>query len=200
MAGAALRLVSNTEFVPPSAGSFDAELLMEAVAARGDRAAFGRLYAEYAPRLKAFLMRGGLGAVEAEDIAQEAMVRVWRKARLFDPAKASVSTWIFAIARNLRIDHLRRRSRPEADLEEREEEADLAPLADENVDRRAREARIREVFASLPPNQHEVVLLHFYEDEPHSAIAKRLNLPLGTVKSRLRLAFARIRRELEEFK
>lgn len=200
MAGAALKLVTDMEFAPPSARGFDAEPLMRAVATRGDRAAFGELFSEYAPRVKAFLMRAGLTAAEAEDIAQETMVRVWRKAQLFDPAKASVSTWIFAIARNLRIDHLRRRSKPEAELDEREEEADPAPLADEDVDRRTREVRIRKIFASLPPNQHEVVLMHFYEDEPHSAIAKRLNLPLGTVKSRLRLAFARIKRELEDLK
>lgn len=200
MAGATLRLVVDTGDASAECRGLDAEPLMRAVAARADRAAFSRLYGEYAPRVKSFLMRAGLGSAEAEDIAQETMVRVWRKAQLFDPAKASVSTWIFAIARNLRIDHLRRRSKPAADLDEREDEADPAPAADETVDRRGREERIRKIFASLPPNQHQVVLLHFYEDEPHSAIAKRLNLPLGTVKSRLRLAFARIKRELEEFK
>jgi RNA polymerase sigma-70 factor (ECF subfamily) len=199
MLGAAISLVPPTKFAPPAAGSPSAEDLMAEVA-RGDRAAFSRLYRGYAPRLKAYLMRGGLAAGEAEDVVQEAMVRVWRKAPLFDPAKASVGAWMFAIVRNLRIDFLRRRSRPPGDIEERTEEADTGPLADETLERKTRDARIRAVFAALPPNQHQVVVMHFIDDEPHSTIAKRLNLPLGTVKSRLRLAFARIRRELDEFK
>lgn len=200
MAGAAASLVTERDIAPAAVASFNAEALMADVAARGDRTAFGRLYSEFAPRLKAYLMRGGLAAGEAEDIAQEAMVRLWRKAMLFDPAKASVSTWLFAIARNLRIDHLRRRLRPEAEAAERGDEIDPGLPADESLDRKTRDARIRTIFAGLPPNQRQVVALHFYEDEPHSAIARRLNLPLGTVKSRLRLAFSRIRRELEEFK
>jgi RNA polymerase sigma-70 factor (ECF subfamily) len=197
MAAAAQQTVTGTRPLL-SAASLVPEALMADVA-RGDRDAFSRVYSAFAPRVKAFLMRGGLSSAEAEDLAQETMVRVWRKAPLFDPAKASVGAWIFAIARNLRIDHLRRGSRLVTGAEEKEE-ADLSPLADETVDRTSREVRIRAIFASLPPNQHQVVALHFYEDEPHSAIAKRLGLPLGTVKSRLRLAFARIRRELEELR
>jgi RNA polymerase sigma-70 factor (ECF subfamily) len=142
-------------------------------------------------------MRVGSAPDQAEDLAQEAMVRVWRKAALYDPSKASAATWIYAIARNLRIDALRRQARPELDPNEPMILPEAEPMADDAVERRDRDKRISEVFASLPPNQQEVVALHFYEDEPHSAIARRLNLPLGTVKSRLRLAFARIRRELE---
>ena len=198
MAGAVALFVTDTDFVPAARRAPDAEALIAAVAAHGDRAAFARLYGEFAPRVKAYLMRGGVAPGEAEDIAQEAMVRVWRRAPTFDPGKASVATWIFTIARNLRIDHLRRRARTSGESHERAEAPDDAPPADDEFDRKSRDARLRRIFGKLPPNQQRVVLLHFYEDEPHSAIARRLGLPLGTVKSRLRLAFARIRRELEE--
>lgn len=177
----------------------EVDLLLARVGARGDRAAFERLFAHFAPRLKAFLMKVGAAADQAEDLAQEAMVKVWRKAALYDPAKASAATWIYTIARNVRIDALRRQAKPDLDPNEPAMIPDAEPQADVTVERRERDAAIVRVFEKLPPNQREVVALHFYEDEPHSAIAERLNIPLGTVKSRLRLAFARIRREMEEF-
>lgn len=180
--------------------SAEADQLLMRVAENGDRAAFDRLYAFFAPRLKAYLMRVGSTGEQAEDLAQEAMTRVWRKARLYDCEKASASTWIYTIARNLRIDSLRRIARPPLDPNEPAFALGAEPQADAEVERKERDLKIRQAFASLPPNQHVVVAMHFFDDEPHSAIAARLNLPLGTVKSRLRLAFARIRRELDEFK
>lgn len=174
----------------------EANDLLARVARTGDREAFARLFLFFAPRVKAYLMRIGCSAEQAEDLAQDALMKVWRKARLFDPAKASAATWIFTIARNLRIDALRRLARPGLDPQDPTFLLDEEPRADDACDRKERDAKIRSAFERLPPNQHEVVALHFFEDEPHSAIAKRLNLPLGTVKSRLRLAFEKIRREL----
>ncbi len=174
----------------------EADGLLAKVARGGDRAAFARLFLYFTPRVKAYLMRIGCSAEQAEDLAQDALMRVWRKARLFDPAKASAATWIFTIARNLRIDALRRLNRSDLDPQDPTFTPDEEPRADDACERNARDAKIRTAFEALPPNQHAVVALHFYEDEPHSAIAKRLNLPLGTVKSRLRLAFEKIRREL----
>lgn len=172
------------------------EDLLQRVAETGDRKAFSEIYAHFAPRIKGFLMRGGASAEEAEDLAQDAMVKVLRKARLFDPAKASASTWIFTIARNARIDAIRRAGKPPLDPEDPALAPEEAPRADHQCELKERNQRIREAFGILPPDQMEVMRLHFYEDEPHSAIAERLGLPLGTVKSRLRLAFAKIRKEI----
>jgi RNA polymerase sigma-70 factor (ECF subfamily) len=174
----------------------EADGLLSKVARTGDRDAFSRLFLFFAPRVKAYLMRIGCSAEQAEDLAQDALMKVWRKARLFDSEKASAATWIFTIARNLRIDALRRLSRQDADPKDPSFQPEEEPRADDACERKARDAKIRAAFESLPPNQHAVVTLHFFEDEPHSAIARRLNLPLGTVKSRLRLAFEKIRREL----
>jgi RNA polymerase sigma-70 factor, ECF subfamily len=172
--------------------------LLLRVAVSGDREAFSALFAFFAPRIKGYLMRIGTSADLAEDLAQEALLKVWRKARLFDPAKASASTWIFTIARNLRIDAARRAAKPALDAEDPAFAPEEEPRADEMMERRSRDEKIRAAFLSLPTAQYEVVRLHFIEDAPHSEIAARLNLPLGTVKSRLRLAFEKIRKELGE--
>ncbi len=171
------------------------ELLMQ-VAASGDRDAFNALFAFFAPRIKGYLMRIGTAPDLAEDLAQEAMLKVWRKARLFDPSKASAATWIFTIARNLRIDAARRAAKPALDADDPAFNPEEEPRADVLMERAHRDEKIRLAFQSLPPAQYEVVRLHFIEDAPHSEIAERLNLPLGTVKSRLRLAFEKIRKEL----
>jgi RNA polymerase sigma-70 factor (ECF subfamily) len=175
----------------------EADRLLVRVAG-ADREAFNALFRRFAPRVKAYLLRIGSGPDVAEDLAQDVMMKVWRKARLFDPSKASASTWIYAIARNQRIDAFRRLQRPDLDADD----PALAPAetwhADDAIDRKGRDERIRAAFEKLPPNQREVVRLHFIEDQPHSAIAQKLSLPLGTVKSRLRLAFEKIRNELSE--
>ena len=167
------------------------------VARDGDRRAFAEIYAYFAPRVKGFLMRGGASPEEAEDLAQDAMVKVLRKAKLFDPEKASVSTWIFTIARNARIDAIRKASRGALDPDEPALMPEESPRADHQCELKDQSARIRKAVENLPPDQSEVMRLHFYEDEPHSAIAARLDLPLGTVKSRLRLAFEKVRKEID---
>ncbi len=172
------------------------EDLLRRVAETGDRQAFSEIYAHFAPRIKGFLMRGGASAEEAEDLAQDSMVKILRKAKLFDPAKASASTWIFTIARNARIDAIRRAGKPPLDPEDPALVPEEAPRADHQCELNERNERIRVAFGSLPPDQMEVMKLHFYEDEPHSVIAERLGLPLGTVKSRLRLAFEKVRKEI----
>ncbi|MEM9617571.1 MAG: sigma-70 family RNA polymerase sigma factor [Pseudomonadota bacterium] len=166
------------------------------IAETGDRRAFAELYAYFAPRVKGFLIRGGASPEEAEDLAQDAMVKVLRKAKLFDPAKASASTWIFTIARNARIDAIRRASRGSLDPDEPALMPEESPRADHVCELNEQSARIKKAVSNLPPEQLEVMRLHFYEDEPHSVIAERLDLPLGTVKSRLRLAFEKVRKEI----
>lgn len=174
--------------------------LLTRVATEGDRDAFNALFAFFAPRIKGYLMKVGAAADLADDLAQEAMLRVWKKARLFDPSKASASTWIFTIARNLRIDAARRAAKPALDPDEPALTPEPEPLADERIESASHDERIRIAFAALPPAQHDVVRLHFVEDMTHSEIADHLGLALGTVKSRLRLAFEKIRKDLGDIR
>lgn len=172
--------------------------LLERVARRQDRGAFAALFAYFAPRVKGYLVRLGCDGAQAEELTQEVMVAVWRKATTFDRAQASASTWIFRIARNRRIDLYRREQRATLDAEDPalRPNAPLAP--DDEAVAVDRETRIREAMAALPPEQFELVRRHFYEDLTHTEIAELTGLPLGTVKSRLRLAFAKLRSRLEE--
>jgi RNA polymerase sigma-70 factor (ECF subfamily) len=167
--------------------------LLLAVARAQDRAAFAALFAHFAPRIKAYLMKLGAGAALAEDLAQEAMLTIWRKAPLFDPAKASAATWIFTIARNLRIDVIRRERRPDFDPNDPALAPDNEPPADCVLMREDDDEKLHAALKVLSPEQAQVIQMSFFADKPHSQIASELGLPLGTVKSRLRLAMARIR-------
>ncbi|MEG1453548.1 sigma-70 family RNA polymerase sigma factor [Brevundimonas sp.] len=176
--------------------AFVYDRLIEAVAMRRDRDAFARLFEHFAPRLKAWLMKSGATAVAAEDFAQDAMLTVWRKADLYDPRKARAATWIFTIARNRRLDMLRRDARalptPEIELAAHEvmRPDDILTIVDD-----AR--RVRDALSQLKPDQVEVLRLAFFLENPHSEIAQHLNLPLGTVKSRIRNAMIKLRTILE---
>lgn len=173
--------------------SFDALLL---AVAQGERPAFSALFAHFAPRLKSWLMRAGSSENQAEDLVQETMVKVWRKAAQFDPAQACASTWIFTVARNLRVDQLRREGRPLEELDEAAlaEVPDPAAPPDDALHARRRERELRAALASLTAEQVQVIQLSYFDDEPHARIAELLGIPLGTVKSRIRLALNRLRR------
>jgi len=167
--------------------------LLVAVGDDRDRDAFKSLFEHFAPRVKAVLLRQGADAAMAEEIVQETMVNVWRKARQFEASKASASTWIFAIARNMRIDMLRKAYRPEPDMNDPAMVPDPEPLAHEIIYRKQESGRMQTALASLPEEQQEVLRLAFFEDKAHSRIAEELGIPLGTVKSRIRLAFKSLR-------
>jgi len=171
--------------------------LVERIASHADKAAFTRVFAYYAPRVKGYLMRLGMGAAESEEVSQEVMVAVWRKAASFDRRQASVATWIFRIARNRRIDAFRRDQRSTLDTHDPafQPQPDAAP--DAATETAQREAQLRTAMAELPAEQRDLVRVAFYEDLSHSQVAERTGLPLGTVKSRLRLAFAKLRLRLE---
>ncbi|MCD6075739.1 MAG: putative DNA-directed polymerase sigma subunit, partial [Rhodospirillales bacterium] len=140
----------------------------------------------------------GVTASQAEDLAQEAMLTVWRKAPQFDPTRAGAATWIFVIARNLRIDLFRRQRSEQSALAGPYEAVDAPALADDALDIVQREARVRAALAQLSADQASVVRLSFFSDTPHGAIAAQLGIPLGTVKSRIRLAVMRLREILGE--
>lgn len=171
--------------------------LLSRVAGR-DKAAFAELFQRYAVRVKAFMMRAGTPAEDADEIAQEVLVTVWRKAHQFDPEKAAVATWIFAIARNRRIDMIRRRARPEPDPEDPLFHPEPEPTGLQTVSAQQLAARVREGLRHLPEDQREVLRAAFYDGLSHAEIAAHLNLPLGTVKSRIRLSFKSLRAALGE--
>jgi RNA polymerase sigma-70 factor, ECF subfamily len=181
---------------PLSSAGPDHVALMRAIAQRQDRAAFADLFAYFGPRVKAWMMRAGSTPTAAEELAQEAMLAVWQKARLFDPARAGVSTWIFTIARNLRIDTLRRERHPSELMPDPAEEPEAPMQADRALVMAQQEVRIRSALSLLPPEQAEVIRKAFFEDKVHAEIEKELGIPLGTVKSRLRLAMTRLRAAL----
>jgi len=170
--------------------------LVEAVAATRDREAFAALFDHFAPRINAFLMRLGTDNGSAEELTQEVMVTLWRKASLFDRSKSSVATWLFRIARNRRIDLARRDKSSKLDPDEPTLQPAPATDPGEELDARDREVRVRRALTELPPEQIELVRLAFFSGLSHSEIADETGLPLGTVKSRIRLAFGRLRREL----
>ena len=175
---------------------FDA--LLRRVAEARDRAAFQALFEHFAPRVKAYAMRLGASAQAAEDLAQEAMLILWRKASLFDPGRASAGTWIFTIARNLRIDLLRRERVARLDGGDPSLAPEVEPDAGEGFALRESEEAVRLALHALPAEQRQIVMMSFFSDKPHSEIATELNIPLWTVKSRMRLAMARLRARLGE--
>lgn len=181
---------------PGSAAPSDADLLI-LIAAR-DRTAFAALFERYAGRIKAFMMRSGARPDDADEIAQDVMVSIWRRAATFDPGRAAASTWIFAIARNRRIDMIRRIRRPAPDPADPLFQPDPEPDGLAVVSQAERQGRVRAGLATLPPEQRAVLMAAFYEGLSHAEIAEAQDLPLGTVKSRIRLAFRHLRGVLGE--
>ncbi|WP_280514074.1 sigma-70 family RNA polymerase sigma factor [Allosediminivita pacifica] len=168
---------------------------MRRIRDHADEDAFVTLFDHFAPRVKAFLMRSGADAAMAEECAQEVMVTVWRKAAAFDPSRASVATWIFTIARNKKIDALRKQRRPEPeDLpwgpEAEPDQAEVVELQQES-------AHLGQAIADLPEKQRDLIEKAFYGELSHSEIAAETGLPLGTIKSRIRLALDRLRHAME---
>lgn len=177
-------------------GGPDPSAWIVAIAAHGDRRCFALLFSRFAPRVKSYLLKLGCRPDQAEELAQETLLVVWRKAAYYDPGRASASTWIFTIARNLRIDAIRRERHPE-DLADEPEMLPAAPAAaDEALSAGERDARILRAVNSLSAEQAEVVRQSFFQDRAHGEISRDLGLPLGTVKSRLRLAMDRLRSQL----
>ena len=168
------------------------ETLIMMIATHRDRQAYAALFTRFAPKVKAFVMGQGLTAQEAEDLAQDALLNVWRKAEMFDPAKATAATWIYSIARNLRIDLARKAKRVKALPEDLWLSETDKPADDMMVDAQSAKS-ITQIMNTLPEEQKAILRLSFYEDMSHGDIAKALSIPLGTVKSRMRLAMTRMR-------
>lgn len=169
--------------------------LIQAVATAQDRSAFIALFEFYAPRIRGQAMRFGIDASVAEDIAQDSMLAVWRRAAQFDAGRGTASAWIFTIATNARIDRMRRDRLLAASVEIGSDDPLVATSAG---DYEPDAQRLHDIVSGLPEEQREIVRLSFYRDMPHAKIAAHLGVPLGTVKSRIRLAMTKLRQALQD--
>ena len=183
---------------PVAVSAEDHARLTARVAAARDREAFAALYDHFAPRLVGWLARAGSTRGVAEEITQEVMTTLWTKAQLFDPAKSSLATWLFRVARNRRIDLTRRDRSGEIDLDDPFFDVEPEASAETGMEVRQRETQVAVALEALPEEQKAMIRLAFFDELSHSEIAERTGLPLGTVKSRIRLAFTRLRERLDD--
>ena len=190
--------MNRAEHMPSQFSAAETAALVESIATERSKSAFATLFEYYAPRLKGYLRRLSADDVLAEELVQDVMLTVWRKAGQFDRDKSAVSTWLFTIARNRWIDVMRRNRSGELDPNDPMLLPEDPEPPDEAIDAAKRAERVREALGELPAEQVELIKLAFYSGISHSAIAEQTGLPLGTVKSRLRLAFSKLRAQLED--
>ncbi|MDF4004162.1 sigma-70 family RNA polymerase sigma factor [Luteibacter sp. PPL552] len=170
---------------------------MAAVAARQDVDAFMRIFDHFGPRLQRYLVGMSIAPSQAEELVQEAMLRVWRRAAQFDPARANVSTWLFRIARNLYIDSVRNEPHWLEIQEALDQLDDLAATPGESpAESFADGVGLERAVNELPPQQARMIRMSYFEAKSHSEIARELGQPLGSVKSSLRRAFAKLQSAL----
>lgn len=182
----------NTDFLSP-------EELMLRVRDRQCQNSFKQLFSELAPKVKGFLVSGGAPVDVAEDVMQEVMIKVWRFAGKYDPEKASVSTWVFRIARNARIDLIRREKRPEYDPEDPALKPGEPEAPDARLDGAQAAEQVSKALETLPEDQAQILRLSFYDNLTHVQIAEKIHIPLGTVKSRMRLAMQKLTLIMKEY-
>lgn len=156
-----------------------------------DKQLFVALFRHFAPRVKAYILRLGLVESVAEELMQETMLLMWRKAHMYKPEKAAASTWIFTLARNQSIDWMRKQKYPEYSFDETFDQPDEAE--DEAGEQLVTRGQLGTIIEKLPENQAQVIYMSFYEGRAHAEIAERLGIPLGSVKSRIRLACEKIK-------
>jgi RNA polymerase sigma-70 factor (ECF subfamily) len=166
---------------------------LRSVAQHRDRHAFEQLYGYFAPRIKSYMLRQGADETSADDLAQETMIQIWRKASHYDPGKAAVTTWVFSVARNLQIDRLRKHKLHEVELKTDSTFSSEQLHYNEQFEKHPDAERLRTLIGRLPEDQMDVVQLAFFEGLSHTEVSFRLAIPIGTVKSRLRLAFDKLR-------
>ena len=167
--------------------------LLVLISKERDKQAFAALFEHFAPRVKSYVFKLGSDETMAEEIAQQTLLQVWRKAHLFNEDKAAASTWIFRIARNLRLDILRKEKHFDYTNHDLTEIEDERENQEKKLDQNQHAMIVRTALQQLPAEQIEIVRLSFYEGLSHGEISKQLDVPLGTVKSRMRLAFKRIK-------
>lgn len=176
----------------------DMARLMEAVASARDVDAFERLFRHYGPRVRAFMMRQCRDGQMADELMQETMMTVWNKAGLFYSDRGTVDAWIFTVARNLRTSAFRKAKRPVFDPTDPVFVPDDPLEPGDHLERIDDAERLRRAMEDLPPEQLEVLKYAFFDEISHRKLAEKLNLPVGTIKSRIRMAFGKLRKALED--
>ncbi len=193
----AVTVMQGPDDAPKSDPPPDHRQLVARIAADRDREAFRALFEQFGPRIKALMLKAGADHALAEDLVQDVMMTVWRKVDLYRPDRGAVSTWIYTIARNARIDRLRHHSsRPYEDIEDIDLPSD-EPDGEAAVHASQQAEKVGEALAELPDDQRQIIELAYLHDLSQSEIADRLSVPLGTVKSRMRLAYRKLQATLE---
>ncbi|MEO8855378.1 MAG: sigma-70 family RNA polymerase sigma factor [Burkholderiaceae bacterium] len=166
---------------------------MAAVSVQRDRASFMRIYDHFAPRLQRYLRNLGVPESIADELVQEALLTLWRKAAMFDPTRASLSTWLYRVARNLYIDHVRKEPHwlPVQEGLDRIDQLESTRL-DSQPESSFDQDLLKQAIDRLPPVQAKLIRMCYLESKSHSEIARELEMPLGTVKSSLRRSFAKL--------
>jgi len=196
--GLALRVTQFPNDDPPESLAETHKVLIARIAERRDREAYKSLFLYFGRRVKAVMLKAGADHAQAEDLVQDVMMTVWRKVELYSPERGAVSTWIYTIARNARIDRLRRNSsRPYEDIEGMDLASD-DPSSEEETFANQRIERVGQALTELPDDQRRIIEFAFLHDMSQSQIADKLAVPLGTVKSRMRLAYGKLKVKLEE--
>ena len=190
-------VIKASEFGVDSDPSIKHAALMARVANASDKQAFSDLFAFFAPKVKGLMLKQNVDPELAEELMQETMLTVWTKAGQFTKGRGSVSAWIFTIARNKRIDRFRKQGiRHYVDVDEFEFPDDSQDSEDQLL-ASERDRLVASATEKLPEEQKQVVKMSFIDDLPQIEIANQLGIPLGTVKSRMRLAYNKIKTELE---
>lgn len=182
--------VDNVVIMTQQFSSSDWSDMLQKLSVEKDKKLYVQLFKHFAPKIKAYITRLGLVETAAEELMQETMLAVWRKAHLYNRSKAAASTWIFTLARNLSIDWMRKQKYPEYSIDEwQEEPEDHVHLGEQLVTT----DRMEKAIDKLPEGQAQVIYMSFFEGRSHTDISERLGLPLGSVKSRIRLASGKLK-------
>ncbi|MEM7619348.1 MAG: sigma-70 family RNA polymerase sigma factor [Pseudomonadota bacterium] len=172
--------------------------LLDKIAQHRDKEAFRELFVQYGPKVKGLLISQGTDVETAEELAQETLLTVWKKAHLFSSQKGSASTWIFTIARNLRIDRLRSEKIWGKMVYEIVDQASDEKKQDEIIEEQQRKKKLLDAMQHISEDQYAILELSYIKGLSHSEISEKLDLPLGTVKSRMRLAYGKIKERLKD--
>lgn len=188
---------------PVSSRQRDKDAALVQRMARGDRGpALEEFYARYAGLAMALLLRILGSRAEAEELLQELFVELWRRAPQYDPARASVGTWVTTIARSRGLDALRARRRRFRDQEVPSDDVSVPAPADqrpdEQVSQSQRSEAVRAALADLSPDQRQVVEYSYFRGLSHTEIANELGIPVGTVKSRILAAMKLLREAMQK--